>query len=133
MIIRFANKEDLYRIAKLYVHNHKTTYRDLLQDVFDNQDIKGTVSINFRGIIDGNLNYSEKNEIANTLLEKLDATVVSENRGSDIFTIYAYSDRIEDSVISAGKRININISEEYNEVENITTIYFSTPFNNLDY
>ena len=113
--------------------NCATTYRDLIQEVFDKQNIKGTVSINFRGIVEGCLNYAKKNEIANTLLEKLDATVVSENRGSDIFTIYAYSDMIEDSVISAGKQININISEEYDEVNNITTIYFSTPFNNLDY
>ena len=71
--------------------------------------------------------------IANALLEKFDATIVSENRGSDIFTIYAYSDLIEDSVISAGKKININISEEYDEVSNVTVIYFSTPLNNLDY
>lgn len=113
--------------------NCATTYRDLIQGVFDKQDIKGTVSINFRGMVEGSLNYAKKNEIANALLEKLDANVVSENRGSDIFTIYAYSDMIEDSVISAGKEININISEEYDEVNNITTIYFSTPFNNLDY
>lgn len=113
--------------------NCATTYRDLIQEVFKEQDINGTVSINFKGMMEGNLNYAKKNEIANALLERLDASVVAENRGSDIFTIYAYSDRIEDSVITAGKRININISEEYDEVNNLTTIYFSTPFNNLDY
>lgn len=34
MIIRFAIKEDLDSIAKLYVHNHKTTYRGLLSEEY---------------------------------------------------------------------------------------------------
>ena len=110
-----------------------STYKDLLETIFEAEGIEGTVSINLRGTINGNINYNRKNEIANALLEIFDANVVSENRGSDIFTIYAYSDLIEDSVISAGKRININISEEYDEVRNVTVIYFSTPLNNLDY
>ena len=110
-----------------------TTYRDLLESIFEAEEIDGMVSINLRGTVNGNLNYNRKNEIADALLDKMDATVVSENRGSDLFTIYAYSDLIEDSVISAGKRININISEEYDELNNVTVIYFSTPLNNLDY
>lgn len=125
-----------YVEVKLDLHENihcASTYKDLLEAIFEESGIKGTVAINFRGTINGNLNYGEKNEIANILLEKFDATVVSENRGSDIFTIYAYSDLIEDSVMSAGKRININISEEYDEVSNVTVIYFSTPLNNLDY
>ena len=32
MIIRFANPEDLEKIADLYIRNHKTTYRGLLSD-----------------------------------------------------------------------------------------------------
>ena len=110
-----------------------SSYRDLLESIFEVEEIDGTVSINLKGTIKGSLNYNRKNEIANALLEKFDATIVSENRGSDIFTIYAYSDLIEDSVISAGKKININISEEYDEVSNVTVIYYSTPLNNLDY
>ncbi len=34
MIIRFASEEDLDNIAKLYVHNHKTTYRGLLSEEY---------------------------------------------------------------------------------------------------
>lgn len=36
MIIRFAVEKDLDSIAKLYVHNHKTTYRDLLSEEYLN-------------------------------------------------------------------------------------------------
>ena len=34
MIIRFANPEDLEKIADLYVYNHKTTYKGLLSDQY---------------------------------------------------------------------------------------------------
>lgn len=36
MIIRFVVEKDLESIAKLYVHNHKTTYRDLLSEEYLN-------------------------------------------------------------------------------------------------
>lgn len=36
MIIRFAVDTDLDAIAKLYVYNHKTTYRDLLSEEYLN-------------------------------------------------------------------------------------------------
>ncbi len=113
--------------------NSVTAYRNLVEDVLKADGIDGNVTINLRGNIAGTLNYSEKNKIANALLKELNATVVSENRGNDIFTIYAYSENVSGSVICGGKKVNVNISEDYNEAENMTTIYLSTPLNNLDY
>ena len=107
--------------------------RNLVEEVFESKGIKGNVTINMQGKMPGVLNYSEKNRITNALLKKLDATIVSENRGNDLFTVYAYSDNVQGSVICGGKKVNINISEEYNEIDNMTTIYLSTPLNNLDY
>ena len=107
--------------------------RDLVEDVFETKGIKGNVTVNLQGKMPGVLSYSEKNNITNTLLKELNATIVSENRGNDLFTVYAYSDNVQGSVICGGKKVNINISEDYNEIENMTTIYLSTPLNNLDY
>lgn len=36
MLIRFAEEKDLDSIARLYVHNHKTTYRGLLSEEYLN-------------------------------------------------------------------------------------------------
>lgn len=113
--------------------NCVTAYRNLVEDVLKADGIDGDVTINLRGKIAGTLNYSEKNEIANELLKELDAKVVSENRGNDLFTVYAYSENVSGSVICGGEKVNVNISEDYNELENMTTIYLSTPLNNLDY
>lgn len=108
-------------------------YRDLVEEVLKADGVDSNVTINLRGKMQGVLNYSDKNQIANNLLEELDAKVVSENRGNDLFTVYAFSENVSGSVMCGGKKVNINISETYDEIENMTTIYLSTPLNNLDY
>ncbi len=108
-------------------------YRDLVEEVLKADGVDSNVTINLRGKMQGVLNYSDKNQIANDLLEELDAKVVSENRGNDLFTVYAFSENVSGSVMCGGKKVNINISETYDEIENMTTIYLSTPLNNLDY
>ncbi len=109
------------------------SYKELLADIFNAQEIDGRVMINLKGSVKGALNYEEKNKLADSMLKALDADIKTENRESDLFTIYAYSDMIDESIVCAGQKVNINIAEEYDEVNNRTVIYLSTPFNNLDY
>ncbi len=109
------------------------TYKNMVADVFDANGIEGYVNLSLKGEVDGALNYYERNRAADELLKKLDAQVVAENRDNDIFTVYAYTDDVEEYITSAGRRVNINIAEEYDEIRNKTIIYLSTPLNNLDY
>lgn len=110
-----------------------TSYKELIADIFKAQEIDGRVMINLSGAVEGALNFNEKNNLADAMLKALDANIKTENRESDLFTIYAYSDLVDESVVCAGQKININIAEEYDESTNRTIIYLSTPFNNLDY
>lgn len=109
------------------------TYKNMVADVFDANGIKGYVNLNLRGELPGALNYYERNKAADALLKKLDAEVVAENRDSEIFTVYAYTEDVEEYITSAGRKVNINIAEEYDENRDKTIIYLSTPLNNLDY
>lgn len=113
--------------------NCAVSYKELIEEILSAQEIDANVMINLRGSIKGALNYDEKNKLADGMLKALDATVQTENRESDLFTIYAYSDMVDESVVCAGQKININIAQEYDENTNRTIIYLSTPFNNLDY
>lgn len=108
-------------------------YEGLIKDIFSAEGIKGKVNVYLEGRLQGALNYEERNLATNTLLESLGANVVSENKDSDNYTIYAYSNRIEEYVKSIGRKININISASYDETKNETVIYLATPMNNLDY
>lgn len=109
------------------------TYKDMIQDLFDAAGIDGYVGINLRGEIPGALNYYERNRLADSMLEMLDAKVVSESRENELFTIYAYSSLIDEYITCLGKKMNINIVTEYDEEKNMTVLYLSTPLNNLDY
>ena len=54
MIIRFAVENDLESIAKLYVHNHKTTYRDLLSEKYLNSLTVDGAKSRWRKYLDDN-------------------------------------------------------------------------------
>lgn len=109
------------------------TYKNMVEDLFDASGIDGYVNLNLRGEIPGALNYYERNKVADELLELLNASIVTESRENDLFTIYAYTDAVDEYVLSSGQKININIVQEYDAAANKTVIYLSTPLNNLDY
>lgn len=108
-------------------------YRELVEGVFDAMGIEGNVNMNLVGAIAGALNSDEKNMLADGLLKKLDAEVVAQNRESDIFTIYAYSEGLAPYITIGGNKINMNIAIGYDEERNVTNVYLATPVNSLDY
>ena len=110
-----------------------TDYRELVEGMFDAMGIEGNVNVNLSGSIDGNLNYEQRNTLTDNLLEKLDARVVTENRDTDIFTVYAYTQGLKDYVSIGGSKINVNIAIGYDEVKDITQVYLSSPVSSLDY
>ncbi len=109
------------------------SYKELVRDIFDANGIDGRVNLNLRGEAEGTMNYRERSAAADKMLAVLDARVVAQSRESDIFTIYAYTAAIDEYIISAGEKVNVNIAAEYDEINNRTVIYLATPMNNLDY
>ena len=109
------------------------SYRELVEGVFDAMGIQGNVNMNLVGSLEGALNSTEKNELADGLLDRLDAKVVAENRDSDIFTIYAYSKGAGSYITIGGSKINMNIAIGYDEEQDRTKVYLASPVNSLDY
>ena len=110
-----------------------SSYRELVEGVFDAMGMQGNVNMNLVGSLEGALNNIEKNELADGLLDRLDAKVVAENRDSDIFTIYAYSKGAGSYITIGGSKINMNIAIGYDEEQNRTKVYLASPVNSLDY
>ena len=109
------------------------SYRELVEGMFDAMGIQGNVNMNLVGSLEGALNNIEKNELADGLLDRLDAKVVAENRDSDIFTIYAYSKGAGSYITIGGSKINMNIAIGYDEEQDRTKVYLASPINSLDY
>ena len=104
-----------------------------VEGMFDAMGIQGNVNMNLVGSIEGTLNSTEKNELADGLLDRLGAKVVTENRDRDIFTIYAYSKGAGSYITIGGNKINMNIAIGYDEEQDRTKVYLASPINSLDY
>ena len=125
-----------YVYVNITVYNNidcAVSYRELVEGMFGAMGIQGNVNMNLVGSLEGALNSTEKNELADGLLDRLDAKVVAENRDSDIFTIYAYSKGAGSYITIGGSKINMNIAIGYDEEQNRTKVYLASPVNSLDY
>lgn len=125
-----------YVYVNITVYNNidcAVSYRELVEGMFDAMGIQGNVNMNLVGSIEGALNSTEKNELADGLLDRLGAKVVAENRDSDIFTIYAYSKGAGSYITIGGNKINMNIAIGYDEEQDRTKVYLASPINSLDY
>lgn len=108
-------------------------YRDKVEKLFKDMDIGADITLSLRGDIEGELSNSEKNTISDRILENVGGQIVTENRGADMYTIYAYTDNIEDYVVYGTTKTNINIVIAYNDVRGVTEVYMATPIMNEDY
>lgn len=125
-----------YVYVNITVYNNidcAVSYRELVEGMFDAMGIQGNVNMNLVGSLEGELNSTEKNELADGLLDRLGAKVVAENRDSDIFTIYAYSKGAGSYITIGGNKINMNIAIGYDEEQDRTKVYLASPINSLDY
>ena len=125
-----------YVYVNITVYNNidcAVSYRELMEGMFDAMGIQGNVNMNLVGSLEGALNSTEKNELADGLLDRLGAKVVTENRDGDIFTIYAYSKGAGSYITIGGNKINMNIAIGYDEEQDRTKVYLASPINSLDY
>ena len=125
-----------YVYVNITVYNNidcAVTYRELVEGMFDAMGIQGNVNMNLVGSLEGALNSTEKNELADGLLDRLGARIVAENRDNDIFTIYAYSKGAGSYITIGGNKINMNIAIGYDEEQDRTKVYLASPINSLDY
>ena len=96
-------------------------------------DIVADISLNLVGSIDGELNNTEKNSITDKIMQEMNAEVITGNRSESIYTIYGYSEDIADYVVFGSTKTNVNIAISYDEEEDMTKIYMSTPIINEDF
>lgn len=108
-------------------------YKQLVENIMDDYGITTDVTMNLTGTLSGNANMALKNMVSDHLIELLDGKIMAENRTDELYTIYAYTKNVEDSIILGGKKINLNISAFYDEEKDQTCFYVATPLINGAY
>lgn len=108
-------------------------YQKVLKELFEEMDIEGDVTVNLTGHLEGRADLALRSMITDQLIERMEAKIVAENRTEDLFTVYAFTSKVEDSIKVSGKKINLNISAYYDETMDRTYFYVSTPIINTEY
>lgn len=102
-------------------------YRNIIENVCNSYGVDCSVNMCLKGSIDGQINVEERRMVSDALLKGIGAKEVQSRKNMDIFTVYAW-DRNEKSVVMLGnKKINVNVTMEYNEENDKTEIYLATP------
>jgi hypothetical protein len=108
-------------------------YKQVVADIMENYGITTDVTVNLTGYMDGHVDMAVKNMVADRLIELMDGKIIAENRTEDLYTIYAYTKNVDDSIILGGKKVNLNISSYYDEESGRTCFYVATPLINASY
>lgn len=119
---------DLYENVESAMH-----YKQIVEKIMEDYAITTDVTMNLEGSLNGRADMALKNMISDRLIELLDGQIVAENRTEELYTIYAYTKNVEDSIILGGKKINLNISSFYDEEKDQTCFYVATPLINAVY
>lgn len=83
--------------------------------------------------INGELDIQWKKALADSLLGEVGAKIVTQNRTDDLYVIYGYDDEIDEYINVGRGKVNVCISINYDEIKDVTCVYFSTPMNNQDF
>lgn len=108
-------------------------YKDLLKEAFEKTDIYPDISIHLKGEMAGSLSMTQKNIMIDKIIEGVDGKIVTQHRSDDLFTVYAYTEKIDNYILTGSMKTNINIAISYDEENDITEVYMATPFLNTDF
>ncbi len=111
-------------------------YRDQIHDVigkYVNHKGKNTTDLCIRGNICGLPGKKIQKKIAASVFEEAEAKKVFEHVEDESYSIYGYTDKVDNCITIGNKKININVAFSYNEEKNITQILIGSPIVNYDY
>lgn len=107
------------------------SYKETLEKLFSKGGYEHIQTrMTFVGSYEGRLSLDEMDKVTNRILGSLTGSTAFENRKEEEYTVYAYTAKIKEYVVSAGKKINIQIGMEYDNDIDKTKISVATPIIN---
>ena len=102
-------------------------YKECIDKYFKESGIDADITLSFKGSIKGALSNNEKNEICDNILDALDGRLVTGSRSDELYTVYAYSDSINEYVVNGTTKSNINVAITYDSTNDLSWVYVATP------
>lgn len=108
-------------------------YKDSLETIMKDLGVNAEVSLQFSGELQGEISGEERDSLVSQLLKSISGKVCQKHEEAGLYTLYAYTDLVEDYQRISGKNINVMVVVTYDETKNHTTLYLSTPLMKEDY
>lgn len=127
-----------YITCKISIDNSPESvchYTEILRDYLIENGLNANVTSTLVSYFNDEFDIKKISALTDEMLESMNAKVVAENRTKELFSVYAYSENVEDGgTINLGSaKANINIAANYNEGLKQTRIYLATPIIDIEY
>lgn len=118
LYINFINKEIFVGINDIIVR---------IENLFKDYQKEVEITSCIIGEFNGKFNEKDINEKSIYAIHKVNGKIVDVYRDEQMVSYTAYTDYIDDSILSGEDRINLNLALRYNEFDNRTIIWIGTP------
>lgn len=125
-----------YLYVRIDLHNSPQSafyYMTKLNKILDDFDIDQRCTMNFQGKINGSTDKKERENKVDAIFESVGAKEVDCVNTEGIYSVYGYTDRLQGHVTTDGRKINLNVSFNYDEEKDETNIYIASPVLSVDY
>ena len=95
--------------------------------------INTCVNVNLTGEIAGRLYGDNCRAYTESLMEKAGAKQVYAKEYDGIYTAYGYNKKMDEWVNIGGKKVNVNVTVNYNEQTGKSVIHLATPIMQQDF
>ncbi|MCI8372477.1 MAG: hypothetical protein HFI75_08785 [Lachnospiraceae bacterium] len=108
-------------------------YKENLADILRGMGITADISLQFSGEMQGSISQEERDSLVEHLLESISGKVCQKHEEAGVYTVYAYTDLVEEYQRINGRNINVTIAVTFDETKNRTKLYLATPLMKEDY
>jgi hypothetical protein len=108
-------------------------YREKINDLFKSRDMVGRDNLTITSVHRGKLDRETAKQVINTITKKMNCKIKDKYQTDDIYSIYGYSNYINDHIVTKGEKINIDLALTYSEEEDLTYLYAAIPVITIDY
>lgn len=109
------------------------TYRQLFKQIAEEYRLNTNVNVDLCGNVQGEMTYEQMKELKNTLMDQINGKEKSQHYSDGVYTVYGYDKNIDSYILIGRDKINVNITMNYDEINDETVVHLASPINNQDY
>lgn len=107
--------------------------KQLCEEKLEEIGQKSKSNVTVVGYCAGNIDKNQKEVVSNKVFSYLKAKKTEENIIDNVYNINGYTRLIDNHIMSKNKKMNLDLSMNYNECEDKTFLFLATPIITVEY